>query len=810
MKIKERIINGGVLILIFVVAVFIFTKVTNRGNDSMTADMSKATLPQISFSAKEYPVNLLSGYTKEMDIAGMRDTITPVYNEKLKVTVLPYENEVPKVGYKIYTLNGEDILEEGEVKNPKEEMELDLSKEGLLDEERVLKIEVFTGTKNATNFYTRIVRGDTGYSYECINFAHQFHEDAITKKEDSDIATYLEPETKDANENYAVASIHSNIEKINWGSLNPVQEGKIYYDITEIRPSYTSVKMRYQVSIEVGDGIQKKFSVVEFFKVRYVQDANLFYLLDYDRTVEQQIDDGGDILTEKGVIVGITGAQTPYLINSEGSAVSFVQAGEVWCYEKTTDELSHVFGFEDAENKDPRSTIQNYSIKLLSIDKKGNTTFVVNGYMNRGEHEGEAGSSIYYFDIEKNSIDEKLFIASDQSPQSIQYNMGELLYYSVKMDSFYALVDGTLHKIKREDKGKSQEILVENLKKDEYVYSADGRQVAYQENEEVVLLNLESGKERRIAGEEKGKIKPLGFINEDFLYGYSREGDQGKILTGEEVIPMHQLVIENKKGEVVKTYEGEGIYITDIVLEEKMVTLKRAVWSQNTYTPIGDDYIINNEEEKESNINLEKIQTKSLGVQTRITFADGIEDQEPKVLRPKQVLYENPLTISFERESEKENYYVFGYGELKGIYAAGGEAINASGKYNGVVTTYGQRYLWERGNRLLNYQLVDMDGTVSSITEKLKAGQLPLDVLNEMEGYKSVSLSGALTEDVLYILAQNKPIIGVLKDGNMVVLTGYNETNVFYTEVQNAQGQSVPYKDMDNMINDYIGYVEEF
>lgn len=34
-----------------------------------------------------------------------------------------------------------------------------------------------------------------------------------------------------------------------------------------------------------------------------------------------------------------------------------------------------------------------HDIKILNVDEKGNTTFAVCGYMNRGSHEGETGSA---------------------------------------------------------------------------------------------------------------------------------------------------------------------------------------------------------------------------------------------------------------------------------------------------------------------------------------------------------------------------------------------------------------------------------
>lgn len=63
--------------------------------------------------------------------------------------------------------------------------------------------------------------------------------------------------------------------------------------------------------------------------------------------------------------------------------------------------MSLVFGFADAENMDVRTLCDLHDIRLISVDEKGNTTFTVVGYMNRGVHEGQVGVAVYYFDAEK-------------------------------------------------------------------------------------------------------------------------------------------------------------------------------------------------------------------------------------------------------------------------------------------------------------------------------------------------------------------------------------------------------------------------
>ncbi|MFR9062386.1 MAG: hypothetical protein ACLVJO_00715 [[Clostridium] scindens] len=139
----------------------------------------------------------------------------------------------------------------------------------------------------------------------------------------------------------------------------------------------------------------------------------------------------------------------------------------------------------------------------------------------------------------------------------------------------------------------------------------------------------------------------------------------------------------------------------DAVSEDNMITLSRATKEGGTYTNIAPDYITNNEEKEKSNIYLETYTTELKESQVRLAYNDGVTDKEPKVLKPKQVLFENPTVITFDDVDIGNKYYVYGYGKLKGIYDRAGEAIRNANGCNGVVVASDQSYVWERGNRNL-------------------------------------------------------------------------------------------------------------
>ena len=812
MKWKNRLIEAGVLIIVFIIAVLGFSYYTNKGNDNMTADMGAATYPQVSFSYQGYALNMLSGYAKAMDIPAMRDTITPVTNQRLEINVQAYGNKISSASYTIYTLDGEEKLKEEKVKNPGENITADLSDEGLMDEERVLEIALYTEDKTIY-FYTRIVNASDASVMECLDYIRNFHESALGKVEGAGVGAAIEPSEEGDNTSFLHVTIHSDYDHVSWGSLEPEVEKGERWNIKEINSNSISVQLEYRVRCKGEENETDVYAVKEFFRVRHIADAQKTYLLNYDRTMEQIFDATKQVLNEKGVLLGIAPKNISYMVNDDGSVVSFVVANELWNYNKDTDEVSQVFSFADAENSDVRNLVTKHEIKLLEMDETGNTIFAVCGYMNRGSHEGEVGIAVYYYDMEKNSVEEKVFISSDKSYENVINEMSRLVYYSASRNMLYIMVEGTLYEFDVEMEENTA--LVEALNEDQYVVSEDGHLVAYQENGDlntatkVVVKNLESGKERTAECESDECIRPLGFVKNDFVYGVAKTADTGKTVSGEITVPMYKVEIQNSKSEIVKTYQADGTYVLDAYLKDNMVTLNRAVKDGNTYTSTSQDYITNNTEKEKSNIYLESYATDLKETQVRLTFEDGISDKEPKVLRPKQIVMEDPVVVEFEDVTHADKYYVYGYGQLLDCCEKAGEAIRLADSYNGVAVDATQNYIWERGNRDLQYTIADKDDVIQRIADRLKQKEAPVDIMKSLNDDRYLDLTGCATEELLYIINQGSPVIGMLNAENSVILIGYTDAVVIYVDPETGERSSVTYEEMDQMTqgsgNTYIG-----
>lgn len=807
MNLKKRIRDGIILFGVFLIAVMAFSYMTNKDNDSMTADLGTATFPQISFSCDGYRINAVPGYANEMDITAIRDTITPVTKSKLDMKIEPYENQIESMDYKIYTLDGTGCLYEKTVDHPDTEISLPLGSASVLGEERVLEVILHLKTEKEVYFYTRVAQTNQANMTYCMDYIKAFHEAAIDKSDDTTITTALEADDSGSNSSFGHVTIHSNYDQVTWGDLKPKIEGGERWSVKETTSTGASVELEYQVQCKGEENKKDTYNVREFFRVRYDKTARRVYLLDYDRTADQVLDTNKQVLSEKGILLGVSSTDIPYLTNKNGTIVTFVQAGELWNYNKDRDELALVFSFADAENKDARNLTAQHEIRLLSSDKSGNITFALCGYMNRGEHEGEVGIAIYYYDIEKSSVEEKVFVPTDQSYGITAQKLGKLIYYNESSSELYLLNDEVLRKTDVE-KNRTEELQT-GLTEDKYELSADGHLLAYcadADASEISIMNLRTGKTRTISAAEKEGIKPLGFIGSDFVYGRFRISDKGKTAAGETTDPMYRVEIQNSKGKVVKKYQQKKVYVLDAKVEENRVILEQAKKKQGTYIKTTEEYITNNEEKDESNIMLESYTTELKETQMRLTYADGISDKKPKILKPKQVLFEKPKVVNIDKTGTKKEYYVFGHGKLQGIYEQAGEAIQKADEYGGVVVDKDQKYIWQRGNRDLQYKISGTSKPVESLRSALNDGATPMAAFEKAFGEEALDLSGCTAEQIAYVMNQGRPVIAVLDSKKYAILIGYTETDMTYIDAKNGKSHTVTQGKMDKKARgNYIG-----
>ena len=829
---KERTIRIVVLSVVFVLAIIVFSFWTNRGSADMTADMGSATLPTVSFQVAGREANMLVGHKRDMNPAAVRDTIS-IYDEteKLEMTIHQNADSVDAISYEIYTIDGKEKLYQETVDKVKETVNLKMSANLAEGQEGVLKITLHQG-ETPIYYYTRVMQEQDYHIKDCVKYIEELHTNILNKQNEDEVKKVMESNAQGDNTTLQHVTIHSDLQHIMWGSLKPELINDLQYEIKEAKEAYTSVLLRYQV-VCAGDNNEKElYHVQEFFKVAYGPER--IYLLEYDRVMEEVFDTSNVTLSSKGVLLGIATEDTPYKANSDGTIVSFVQANELWNYQKEEDAFSLVFSFASAEKYDERNLTNNHFIKILSMENDGNMTFSVSGYMNRGEHEGESGIAIYYYYAGKNCTEEIAFIPSTDSYAVMEKTSGEAAYYNHKQEVLYLLSDGTLRKIEMEDTEIT--VLVEGLSKGQYVASDDGHLFAYQKNVDGTLVtevwDFAKDSTKDISAETGEVVVPLGFVGDDFVYGISKTENAGYDTSGTAVQAMHKVEIRNEKNKVIKTYEQTDVYVLRAVVENNMITLKQGVKEGNTYREISEDYITNNETSSSEHVALKSYWTDLKETQYRLTFAKSIQDTKAKELKPKQVIQERVTVLDYEGKTSKNYFYVYGLGEQAGVFEEAGDAIALAEELSGVVISPEQNYVWEADNRVAWYRNFNVsafaakDGEtnlVACVRKVLGYGgksadavaelgaKTPEEILSEQLGTEAVRFRGCSVKDMFYLIDKGVPVIGLKDSTNAILLVGYDAKTATYIDPTNGGTYASSIEKLDEMLmgsgNTYIGYV---
>ena len=81
-----------------------------------------------------------------------------------------------------------------------------------------------------------------------------------------------------------------------------------------------------------------------------------------------------------------------------------------------------------------------------------------------------------------------------------------------------------------------------------------------------------------MTGSASDYVKPLGFMQEDFVYGVAKSADVVVDAAGNTLFPMYQVKImdtSSEEHEVLKTYEKPGYYVQNIAISGYTIYLNR-------------------------------------------------------------------------------------------------------------------------------------------------------------------------------------------------------------------------------------------
>lgn len=576
-----------VMIMVFVITIYFVNIFENRNYKNLAKEMNDAELPLAYVSYGDTLLNCMHGYTSDVDITLLRDSITPI-DEQKHIEILVQNDKKYASGYlyEIRSIAGDSLVEKGDIEaadngSGYDELDINVRMDLKKDMEYMLVVKASSEKGLAASYYTRIVVNDDYHEAELLKAVQDFHDasfDFNALETESVIGTY-KTEYAGASTGDSFGLGHVNLANdyadIMWDGLKPTVVSDINIYIKEIDVNYAVIEMEYNASSITDQDVTSYYAVKEFYKAGYslveVSDSEAdgedsygdasygdasydeeysytdeesqggqaeetshtepkITMFSYDRYVDEYFDRTGiDALNNVYEIGIVSSDDLEYRYVENNRKIAFVRNGQLWMYDYDQGEIIRVYSFCADDYTEDAATYDAHNINIMEFADDGNLTFSVYGYMNRGDHEGKLGIGLFTFDYSTLEVDELLFVECNVPYEAMKTETSRLTYYDGQ--KFYYMMGGKVNAV--DIKNRKQSYIAENLSAGDVKVSADMSVMAFGENEDqsqntrITLMNMKTGNSYDITAGDGECLICYGFKDSDMVYGVSDIADAG-------------------------------------------------------------------------------------------------------------------------------------------------------------------------------------------------------------------------------------------------------------------------------------------
>jgi len=851
----KHIYRAIILIVIFVGALFYFSRDIKEVvfNVDNTTTMEDATLPLVTLKANDRVINMLHGYSSNIDANKVRESVLPLGTDQTYEVLFKNEKlKVKKLNYEVREFSGNKLIESASVSvfedsgdNKSAKIKLNATLTPAKD--YAVKVTLITSNSDKIYYYHRVKIYEEAHVKDDIDFVMNFHKAILDKKKAESIELYLSnPTHLDSNPSLAYVSMDtSNLDMISWGDFKPKVITEVVPTVKEIYEDMASIELNYFVEGKIGDKIQQ-YRVTEFFRIRY--DTDRMHLYNYERHMEAVFDVNLTDTEKSQIKLGITAnTQVSYMEGVDNNKLAFVREGALWLYDFNDNEITRIFSFQQKESDYVRDLYDQHDIRVLNMDAEGNVDFLVYGYMNRGQYEGHVGILLYRFIKAENRIQEKIYIPVDEPYQSLKENIGDLTYVNAN-EVFYFNMYNTIYAYDMITQHLSE--VATNVNRNQVVILPGGNYVAWQSisdlksSKNIDIMNLDTDKIQIITASEGYNIRLLDKIDSNIVYGYIKNNNIASLIDGSIVAPISTVEIATVDKKVLKTYKRANYYITGVSVKDNILELRRVKKSggegSNTYEAAPSDYIMNQVKTYSPLIGVVARSSKEKITEYYMTLPKGFKmKQKPKILTTvNTVIAQDPTLRLPEAKQSYIYYYPYITGGIAGAYESAADAITIARDKVGVVLNSNHQLIWEKGiqamvgeHTITQFTTMDWDAGSSKSIEKcikmmleyqginvsldeLKVqGSSAYEALKTHSKYTPIRLTGTNLEDALYYVTKERPLLGMKDSSHAVLIYGYDQQNIRVIDPTSNSVKKIGINDAKQMFesagNIFISYLEQ-
>ena len=795
---RKNLIKTGSIFLSFLAGILLMSFMTRMGNRDMTVTMADATLPVLYAELDGQLCNETHGYVEEMDGRYMKDTIVAVSSDhQLQLVLKKYNAQVKNVSYEVRTMDQDRLIQDGEdltVEDDGQYLRYTLTLKDLLEKEQDYLLILQAGTEShpSVYYYMQLTYLGDNHLKECMDFTQKFHQVTVEKQTDSSYLSYLEPDGTMDGKNLGYVNIHSRSGPVTWGDMPVSQTTDTKVHFTDATSDVASMVLEYEIE---NTDTKETYQVEESVRVRYT--SSRMYLLAYERTAGKIFDPGKQLTEDGKVSFGIQGGEIQSKKNKEENVIGFVQQGQLWCYDFGQNRLSMVYGFQTGS--DERGSYHAHDFRILKMEDSGSMNFLVYGYIDRGNYEGRSGILLCRYDALVNTVEEQFFLPSDKPFSAMKEDVGKLAVENNNGKAWLSY-KGMILQIDLSDC--SVKMLAENIDESQIQVSDSGQGAAWTDNtaERIYLLDTETAQMKQIHAESGERVRVLGFMEEDFIYGTARQGDIREDMTGQEIFPMYRVIIKNHDGGEVREFEygSKGKYVTGVSIVENRIDLSCVRLAEDgSFAGTLPEPITYTSEKTIPLLSWKTVYDEVKRNEQILSYSGTLKTGNMKRPKVKLVIFEGSRTLQLE-SSGNERYLAYSFAGLTRSLDTLSESVQWAYENMGSVWKDGTCF-WSRGTRqarvtLSGFEEAEEAGTGSALEQCIQrmlrqkqiytevaaetAAGMPIWKICEQElGNDSCILSDCTLDMVLYYVDQGMPVTAVTGDG-AVLIVGYDPQNV--------------------------------
>ena len=806
---NKKLVMWGTFLIVFLISLAGSYKFINRNNQDMTIELGAPTLPLVTILMDGVSYNTLYGYTGDVDVSDVAEYVCPVAEDRIiKGQIRTFGAHVTGVSYEVRNNDGMRLIENGDITWEEKNSEiLDFSVEMkdliVAGEEYIFSIILGTDDHDKAYYYTRFVYGETFDLDHQLDFVWNFHQNTFNKDKVSEIAPFMEPDSDQDNTTLAYVNIHSTAKQVVWDELQVVRMAEPDVYITYLQDNYGAYMLDYYVVSDI-EGVSEYYHVIEKFLVSTYGEN--IYLLDYERTADQLFDYESNAYVNDKINLSIQSKDIPVVESEDGNMAAFVVNSTLYYYDDVENKIYNVYSFFDGVNDDKRSLHFEHDIKVLQVGEGGSMYFVVYGYMNRGSYEGRTGIALYYYNGQTKLVEEIGFCESTRSAEYVMQEISRLAYMG-RAEKFYFCMEGNILCYDLSDHTTKVELAYGEV--GHMFVSKDHSCIVIDSGLGVYFMSLETNSYGQITA-AGGEIVPLGFIDNDFVYGISKEDDWILQSDGSYARYMTELRIQSAEGEIKKQYRDEGALIVGCKIVGNQIILDRVTVQNGEVQSAAQEQIVSSKSQDSQYNAIVPAITSTYQTIQQVELKNKIDTSTLERIKAKEVFYENRRSISVELENIPAYKSVHDPWGVVQYVADAGEAMCLADEVQGYALDTDGAVIWKKAATVTKNQILAIEleeetaerdskticldimlrqiGSPADTAAALAEGKTCQEILMSTQNeYVFMDITGCSLEGMLYYTNQDIPIMVLYEDGSAILIVGFNQFNIVVMDPVNKK-----------------------